>query len=265
VVNPPSAPGQTDLGEPKTFANYRLNGFLSEIPATPSTLGYASPPNPPTSPPVLSPQSTFHGLRTHVSSLSTSSEPPIGQPYNRARSQSLALDPIRSIWRTTSDTRVENRTSHSRIATPSSLLYPTPAFGPAMQSPWVFPLANNSFRPTERPTSTTTPSALPPRVAPPTTGPAGPPPGHVFDTLIELLEKWRLQGNSQPLRSLVGAELPKRNPSLYQRAGVSTFGEYVRLAEREGVIRLGAGNYPGSEWIALEIKYCGRVYTTSEE
>jgi hypothetical protein len=50
---------------------------------------------------------------------------------------------------------------------------------------------------------------------------------------------------------------------LYQRAGVNTFGEYVRLAEKEGVIKLGAGNYPGSEWIALEPKYMTRSAVNS--
>lgn len=256
-----------------------LNGIsaFADIPATPTSLGFSSPPNPPNSPPKHSPPTMFRGMHSRLSSLSGSSDsPPIGQSFNRARSQSLAIEPIRSIWRNSSDTIPVSPPQtgvNGRITTPSSLLYPTPASGPAMQSPWAFPQPSVLRPAPERPISTTTSSALPPRTAlnghihtNGTSGlnphPNGVPP-HTFDLLIELLEKWRLQGNPQPLRSLVGAELPKRNPMLYQRAGVNTFGEYVRLAEKEGVIKLGAGNYPGSEWIALEPKYMTRSAVNS--
>lgn len=42
----------------------------------------------------------------------------------------------------------------------------------------------------------------------------------MFSNLIETLEGWRLAGIDKPLRSKVGAELTKKNPLLYQRAGV---------------------------------------------
>lgn len=46
---------------------------------------------------------------------------------------------------------------------------------------------------------------------------------HFFDLLIEVLELFRLEGDVRPRRSKVGNELVRRNPLLYNRAGVENF------------------------------------------
>lgn len=46
---------------------------------------------------------------------------------------------------------------------------------------------------------------------------------HFFDLLIEVLETFRLAGDERPRRSKVGNELVRRNPLLYNRAGVENF------------------------------------------
>ena len=47
--------------------------------------------------------------------------------------------------------------------------------------------------------------------------------GLSFDLLIEVLEVFRLEGDVRPRRSKVGNELVRRNPLLYNRAGVENF------------------------------------------
>jgi len=82
----------------------------------------------------------------------------------------------------------------------------------------------------------------------------------VYDNLIEILEQWRLMGNHKPLRSQIGMELHKKNPLIYQRPGVSGFSEYVALAEKANVVKVGSGSIPGKEWIALADTYKGKIF-----
>lgn len=87
-----------------------------------------------------------------------------------------------------------------------------------------------------------------------------PDPTRMFGNLIEVLEEWRLMGNDRPLRSKLGTELVKKNPLLYQRVGVKNFTEYVNLAEKAGVVKTGAADTPGREWIALSEAYKGKIF-----
>lgn len=67
------------------------------------------------------------------------------------------------------------------------------------------------------------PSSFSPRKTRPTSmtkPPDSNPHQRMFSNLIETLEEWRLMGNKKPLRSQLGAALVKKNPLLYQRAGV---------------------------------------------
>ncbi|KAG8856583.1 hypothetical protein FRB96_006343 [Tulasnella sp. 330] len=82
----------------------------------------------------------------------------------------------------------------------------------------------------------------------------------MFDNLIEILEQYRLMGNNKPLRSLIGADLLKKNPLLYKRVGVAGFSEYVALAEKANVVKVGAGFIPGREWVALAETFKGKVF-----
>ncbi|KAF5387049.1 hypothetical protein D9615_001823 [Tricholomella constricta] len=67
-----------------------------------------------------------------------------------------------------------------------------------------------------------------------------------FTPLIEALRLLHQEGNTLPLRSLVGTRLPK---AVYHQAGVADFSQYVSLAEREGIIQLGGSM--GKSWITL--------------
>ncbi|KAF4576811.1 hypothetical protein EYR36_000594 [Pleurotus pulmonarius] len=70
-----------------------------------------------------------------------------------------------------------------------------------------------------------------------------------FILLVEILHQFRTEGDLQPTRSRVADELMRRNKLIYQQAGVERFGEYAALAQRSGLVELGAR---GSEhWISL--------------
>ncbi|KAG8895604.1 hypothetical protein FRB99_000430, partial [Tulasnella sp. 403] len=83
----------------------------------------------------------------------------------------------------------------------------------------------------------------------------------VFNILIQTLEGWHSKGVDHVLRSQVGAELVKRSPTLYRRAGVKNFNEFVGLAEKAGVVRLGDGSCPGKEWVTLSEVYRNKTYS----
>lgn len=73
-----------------------------------------------------------------------------------------------------------------------------------------------------------------------------------FDVLINILREFRNEGKPRPYRSKIGSELVQRDRSVYARAGVAGFKEYVGQAEQLGLVRLGGHTQsPGKEWIEL--------------
>ncbi|KAG9017079.1 hypothetical protein FRB90_001858 [Tulasnella sp. 427] len=131
----------------------------------------------------------------------------------------------------------------------------------ALQTP-ISPPAYLSPRVKRAPTETPVPylSGPAPTSSSSTPVPAAPDSMRMFSNLIEVLEEWRLMGNDKPLRSKIGAELVKKNPLLYQRAGVRNFTEYVTLAEKAGVVKMGFSEVPGREWIALSDAFKDKIY-----
>jgi len=81
---------------------------------------------------------------------------------------------------------------------------------------------------------------------------------HYFDLLVEVLEKFRLEGDIKPKRSKVGNELVRRNPLLYNRANVESFKDYVELALAEGLIEVGGEK--GLAWVTLVENWREQVY-----
>jgi len=81
---------------------------------------------------------------------------------------------------------------------------------------------------------------------------------HFFDLLVEVLEKFRLEGDAKPKRSKVGNELIRRNPLLYNRANVESFKDYVELALAENLIEVGGEK--GNAWITLAKNWREQVY-----
>ncbi|KAL0947151.1 hypothetical protein HGRIS_013279 [Hohenbuehelia grisea] len=77
---------------------------------------------------------------------------------------------------------------------------------------------------------------------------AGPIPTH-FRLLIQVLERYRQQGQNRPLRMHVAVELAALDSMVYQRAGAKKFSDYSALAVASNLVILG-GLHAGA-WISL--------------
>ncbi|KAG5645015.1 hypothetical protein DXG03_007292 [Asterophora parasitica] len=71
----------------------------------------------------------------------------------------------------------------------------------------------------------------------------------LFKFLVQRLEFHRSKGFPRPFRSGIAVELSTQDNTLYRRAGVERFGQYVALAEKAGIVELGGKE--GGAWIAL--------------
>ncbi|PBK96658.1 DUF537-domain-containing protein [Armillaria gallica] len=78
-----------------------------------------------------------------------------------------------------------------------------------------------------------------------------------FYGLVKLLETHRRNGAPRPSRSIIAVELVKSDKAIYKKAGVEKFGQYVALAESEGIVEL--GGMEGGAWIGLRTDWCGCV------
>ncbi|KAJ8078557.1 hypothetical protein PM082_012840 [Marasmius tenuissimus] len=68
-------------------------------------------------------------------------------------------------------------------------------------------------------------------------------------SLVRVLQKYLENGTTQPLRSVVAAELVAQDSKVYENAGVATFWELFRLAVKESLVWYGG---QGDEvWVAL--------------
>ena len=70
-----------------------------------------------------------------------------------------------------------------------------------------------------------------------------------FKILIRCLKTLRSRGNLRPLRCHISSEIAQ-NGTTYRQAGVSTFDEYVVVAEKTGIVELGGSE--SNAWIALK-------------
>ena len=70
-----------------------------------------------------------------------------------------------------------------------------------------------------------------------------------FKILIRCLKSHRSRGILSSLRSKISSEIAQ-NGTTYSQAGVSTFSEYVVMAEKAGIVELGGSESTG--WIALK-------------
>ena len=73
--------------------------------------------------------------------------------------------------------------------------------------------------------------------------------------MLEVLEDARREGQPSLLRSHVALQLTRRNPAVYQEAGVTKFKDYAALAESMGLIEL--GGFQGTAWISLASSHLG--------
>jgi len=79
--------------------------------------------------------------------------------------------------------------------------------------------------------------------------------GSSFHDLIQVLNDLRLTGDPEPQFFIVGPRLLRKNPSVYQDAGVTKFEEYVKAAAEAGVITV-RGVKNGDGLVKLCPAYC---------
>lgn len=113
------------------------------------------------------------------------------------------------------------------------------------------PTTSTPSRPTT-PTPQPTPSqsAVPAQTAALSGPGAGPVPG-VFAPLVQALEEFKKEGQPRPLRSRVALRLTSIDKDVYEKAGASSFRDYVAVAIAAGIVMLGSNGSPGTEWISL--------------
>jgi hypothetical protein len=78
-----------------------------------------------------------------------------------------------------------------------------------------------------------------------------------FRILVNILDFHRLTGFPRPFRSGIAVELAQKDNMVYRKAGVEKFGQYVALAEKEGIVALG-GKEAGA-WIGLRPEWYGAI------
>ena len=74
----------------------------------------------------------------------------------------------------------------------------------------------------------------------------------IFKILIQCLKSHRSKGTFRPLRSKIALEVAC-NGTTYRQAGVLTFGQYVAIAEKAGIVVLGGSG--GTAWVALTVPW----------
>jgi hypothetical protein len=77
----------------------------------------------------------------------------------------------------------------------------------------------------------------------------------VYQSLVDALVKYRAQGTTRPLRSIIAVDIVKKDSKVFQRAGVKKFRQFSALAEKDKIVTLG-GVAGVSDWISLHPDWC---------
>ena len=76
----------------------------------------------------------------------------------------------------------------------------------------------------------------------------------VFQTLVDVLEKYRAKGIARPLRTAIGLDIIAKDKQVYERAGVKKFRQFVALAEKAEIITVGGAD--DAAWVSLHPDWC---------
>ncbi|CAO1625485.1 unnamed protein product [Jaminaea pallidilutea] len=151
-------------------------------------------------------------------------------------------------------------------STPSKSGYPARSASPGPSSGRSTPTPSNKSQssiaasgqatPSQAPALTRTPSQTAKEAPSSTTatsllGPGAPPVPSVFAPLVKVLEDLRASGSVKPLRSKVAINLTAVDKDIYDKAGATSWRDYIAVAEAAGIIVLGSSGKPGTEWVAL--------------
>lgn len=82
-------------------------------------------------------------------------------------------------------------------------------------------------------------------------GPGAPPVPSVFAPLVHALAELKREGYPRPLRSLVALRITVNDKNVYEKAGASSWRDYIAVAEAAGIVILGSAGKPGTEWVTL--------------
>ncbi|KAJ8517552.1 hypothetical protein ONZ45_g5270 [Pleurotus djamor] len=135
----------------------------------------------------------------------------------------------------------QSLTGNATVSPPPPVVAPAPAQAPSPSpSP---PVSSTSKTQTVHPQPQTTQTYQ------------SPPPE--FVSLIRLLEGHRKVGRTQPMRSIIACELSSADKSVYTRAGVAKFGQYIAMAESKNIVTTGGVN--GGAWVSLVSKWHNSV------
>ncbi|TFK42910.1 NYN domain-containing protein [Crucibulum laeve] len=79
-----------------------------------------------------------------------------------------------------------------------------------------------------------------------------------FKVLVQRLEYHRRKGFPRPFRSEIALEIVANDNMTYRKAGVEKFGQYIALAEKEGIVEIGVKD-DGGTWMTLRPEWHGAI------
>lgn len=73
-----------------------------------------------------------------------------------------------------------------------------------------------------------------------------------FDLLVEVLDHAKMEGNAMPKQKYIKQQLLKKNPFIFERSGLKSFEDYIKSAEKHGIVKTGDENGKHEQaWISL--------------
>ncbi|KAF8638514.1 hypothetical protein AX16_010497 [Volvariella volvacea WC 439] len=188
--------------------------------------------------PSIADTSDFVTAATSSSAQSSAGFNPIGSAQTPAKSPAASLSPYAPAYtRLGSQATPPTPPQPFRITTAAD--WPPPITSTAPEKAWVS---------ITRPTASTSSAASTSTYVPPTSNQDSVDVS-AFKPLVARLEELLKKGKDEPGRSIVG-EMKADKRVLFEKANVNNYTEYLELAQRLGLIRLGGGK-GNSSWVKL--------------
>jgi len=72
-----------------------------------------------------------------------------------------------------------------------------------------------------------------------------------FDLLVEVLDHAKMEGNTMPKQKYIKQQLLRKNPFIFERSGLNSFEDYIKSAEKHGIVKIGDNGKPEQALISL--------------
>lgn len=157
------------------------------------------------------------------------------------------------------DTSVHvNKQSSTSLAPPfATNAHDTPDESPQTRSPFII---EASLLPPQDPKAVIFEGGSFDNVVPSVTMTRLRPPPAKFKSLVKVMERERLLGNTRVAFSQLGSMLRVEDPSIYKRAGAKQLRDYATMAEQEGVLILATSDWEnGNRWTSLHPTFHGKA------